>query len=100
MWVPGGKQIANDSLGDLRPVEVLFEFEEPLTFVCNDRDGQPLLAQSLCAEGGLSRYLVSVTDQRVIEQLKSGRLDVLGAIGQPRGWIADLGSTGRYKASG
>jgi hypothetical protein len=35
MWVPAGKQIEKDALGALAPVEVLFEFEEPLTFVCN-----------------------------------------------------------------
>jgi len=92
MWVPTGKQIEKDALGDLTPVEVLFEFEEPLTFVCNDLDGQPLLAHSLCAEGVLSRYLISVTDQKVVQELKAGRLDVLGALRQPRCWIADLGA--------
>ena len=54
MWVPTGKQIEKDALGDLTPVEVLFEFEEPLTFVCKDLDGQPLLAHSLCAEGAVT----------------------------------------------
>ncbi len=92
MWVPTGKQIEKDALGDLTPVEVLVEFEEPLTFVCNDLDGQPLLAHSLCAEGVLSRYLISVTDQKVVQELKAGRLDVLGALRQPRCWIADLGA--------
>ena len=92
MWVPAGKQIEKDALGDLTPVEVLFEFEEPLTFVCNGPDGQPLLAHILCDEGALSRYLISVTDQRVVQELKAGRLDVLGALRQPRCWIADLGA--------
>ena len=91
MWVPTGKQIKKDALGDLTPVEILFEFEEPLTFVCNDLDGQPLLAHSLCAESALSHYLLSVTDQRVVQELKAGRLDVLGALRQPRCWIADVG---------
>jgi hypothetical protein len=98
MWVPTGKQIEKDALGDLTPVEILFEFEEPLTFVCNDLDGQPLLAHSLCAEGALSRYLISVTDQRVVQELKAGRLDVLGALRQPRCWIADLG--GKWEVVG
>jgi hypothetical protein len=91
MWAPDGKQIESNSLGDLRPTEVLFEFEEPLTFVCRDREGQMLLAHNLCAESFVSRYLVSVTDERVIDDLKAGRLDVLGALRQPRCWIVDFG---------
>ena len=98
MWVPDGKQIANDSLGDLVPVEVLFEFEEPLTFVASDRDGQPLLVHSLCSEDAVSRYLIAVTDQGVIHELKAGRLDVLGALKQPRCWIADLGANWKLEA--
>ena len=91
MWTPAGNEIAQDALGVLAPTDVLFEFEEPLTFACRDRDGQLLLAHSLCAEGMLSRYLIVVTDERVIAELKAGRLDVLGALRQPRCWIADFG---------
>ena len=91
MWSPEGKLIAKDSLGALTLIEVLFEFEEPLTFVCLDREGQPLLVHSLCAEAHLSRHLVSISDQRIIADLKAGRLDVLGALRQPRCWIVDFG---------
>jgi hypothetical protein len=83
--------IEKDSLGALVPTETLFEFEEPLTFVCRDRDEQMLLAHSLCAEGGGSRYLAAVTDSRIIDDLKAGRLDILGALRQPRCWIVDFG---------
>lgn len=92
MWTPEGKQIRQDSLGSIVPQEVLFEFEEPLTFVSIDLDGQLLLAHSLCAEGTLSRYVIAVTDQRIIQELKAGRLDILGALRQPRCWIADFGA--------
>ena len=91
MWAPEGKPIDKKILGTLVPTEVLFEFEEPLTFVCQDPEGQLLLAHSLCAEPDLSRYLVAVTDQEVIDGLKAGRLDVLGALRQPRCWIVDFG---------
>jgi len=91
MWAPEGKPIDKKTLGALAPTEVLFEFEEPLTFVCQDPEGQLLLAHSLCAEPDLSRYLVAVTDQEVIDGLKAGRLDVLGALRQPRCWIVDFG---------
>lgn len=91
MWAPDGNKIATDSLGTLAPEEVLFEFEEPLTFVCRDRDGQMLLAHSLSDAEGLSRYLLCVTDSRIVAELESGRLDLLGALRQPRCWIADFG---------
>lgn len=90
MWAPEGKEIDRDSLGQLAPVDVLFEFEEPLTFVCKDTDGQPLLAHNLTSQGPVSRYLVAVTDDRIIREVKAGRLDLLGALRQPRCWIADL----------
>jgi hypothetical protein len=91
MWIPEGKQIEKASLGDLTPSEVLFEFEQPLTFVCRDSDGQLLLAHSLSDEGGVSRYLIVVTDTRILEDLKAGRLDLLAALRQPRAWVADVG---------
>jgi hypothetical protein len=90
MWAPEGKTVKCDSLGPLAPVEVLFEFEEPLTFVCKDLDAQLLIAHNLWTDGSISRYLVSVTDDRIIQELKAGRLDVLGSLRQPRCWVADI----------
>jgi hypothetical protein len=52
MWNPEAKEIPVETLPTLLPGEVLFEFEEPLTFVCPDRDGQLLLAHSLNAGVG------------------------------------------------
>ena len=91
MWAPKGRQIEKSALGDLYPTEILFEFEEPLTYVCYDRERQMLLAHNLCTTTGVSRYLVVVTDTKLIDDLKAGRLDVLGALRQPRCWIADVG---------
>ncbi len=91
MWEPNGKEIDTSALGDLHPEEVLFAFEEPLTFTCRDRDGQMLLAHNLCAEGSVSRYLLVVTDQEFIDGLKAGRMDMLAALRQPRCWIVDFG---------
>jgi hypothetical protein len=97
MWEPKGKAIDTATLGELRPEQVLFEFEEPLTFICRDRDGQMLLAHNLCAEGSLSRYLLVVTDQEFIDGLKAGRLDMLAALRQPRCWIVDFGPEWQIK---
>ncbi len=91
IWEPNGTVTDTSSLGDLRPEEVLFEFEEPLTFTCRDRDGQMLLAHNLCAEGGISRYLLVATDQGIVDRLKAERLDMLAALRQPSWCIVDFG---------
>jgi len=92
MWEPKGKPLDPGTLGGLNPFEILFEFEEPLTFVCRDPDDQNLLAHSLCDGSGVSRYLVVPTDGRILEELKSGTIDLLGALRQPRCWVADFES--------
>jgi hypothetical protein len=91
MWDPEAREIAVKTLPSFAPAEVLFEFEEPLTFVCPDRDGQLLLAHSLSAEDGISRYLVVATDEQILGELKAGRIDLRGALRKPRCWIADVG---------
>jgi hypothetical protein len=91
MWEPNGKTIDARTLGELHPEEVLFEFEEPLTFTCRGCNGQMLLAHSLCAKRNVSRYLVVVTNRETIGELKAGRLEVLAALRQPRCWIVDFG---------
>lgn len=91
MWIPEGQPIAPDTLGALVPTEVLFEYEEPLTYVSEDPGGGLLLLHSLCDEPGTSRYLVVATDARQVGDLKAGRVDLLGAFARPRTWIVDFG---------
>lgn len=91
MWTPSGERIGNYTLGFLAPLEILFEYEdEPLTFTCYDIDGSLILAHVLCTEGKNSRYLLSATDERIIGELKEGRLDIFSALRQPRCWIVDF----------
>jgi hypothetical protein len=91
MWEPEGNKIGQDKLGSLEPKEILYEFAgEPLTFVADDPDGEPLLLHSLLAVDRISRYLVSAIDSRILRDLKAGRIDILSALRQPRCWIADV----------
>jgi hypothetical protein len=91
MWVPVGKALDESRLGSLEPTEVLYEFEgEPLTFVARDLDGEPLLVHNLCVFERASRYLVSAIDERVLQDLKAGRIDIRAGLRQPRCWIADV----------
>ncbi|MFI5457265.1 MAG: hypothetical protein ACHRXM_17605 [Isosphaerales bacterium] len=95
MWEPEGKLINAHTLGSLEPAEVLFEYEgEPLTFVARDLCDELLLVHSLLVFDRMSRYLVSAVDQRILDHLKSGQLDVRGALRQPRCWVADMAVDG------
>jgi len=98
MWEPKGKIIDKKALGSLAPEEVLFEYEEPLTFVAEDPEGHLLLAHCVGCDRGASRYLVAASSRTVIEDLKAGRSDVLGALRQPRCWIADIGPSGAVES--
>ena len=91
MWSPAGIEIDPRPWERLVPEDVLFEFEEPLTFVARDGDGQPLLVHSITADAEGANYVVVATDARILDDLKAGRLDILGALRQPRCWVADLG---------
>ena len=98
MWEPKGKRIDNKALGSLAPQEILFEYEEPLTFVAEDPEGHLLLAHCVGGDRGVSRYLVAASSRTITEDLKAGRSDVLGALRQPRCWIADIGSSGAVES--
>ena len=91
MWEPIGKLADLESLGLLRPVELLFEFEgEYLTYLTADPHGDLLLVHNLCVFDRTSRYVVSAIDSRILAGLKLGRIDLYSALQQPRCWIADL----------
>lgn len=99
MWIPDGKVIDSGRIGSLEPMEVLYEFSgEPLTFVAHDLEDGRLLVHSLCVFDRTSRYLVSAIDERVLKDLKAGRLDIFTALKQPRCWIADISEDASVKS--
>jgi hypothetical protein len=99
MWEPEAIRIGNEKLGPLEPRETLYEYDgEPLTFVADDPDGEPLLLHHLSVSDQTSRYAVSAVDSRILKDLKAGRIDILTALRQPRCWIADLAGDATVKA--
>ncbi len=91
MWEPDGIPLPKLTLGNLAVAEVLFEFDgEFLTFVAADSNNEPLLVHNLCVENQISRYVVSPVDNRILRDLKTGRVDIYTALRQPRCWIADI----------
>lgn len=98
-WEPSGNKIAEDKLGPLVPVDVLFEFEgEPLVFVARDPDGDSLLLHNVTVFDRTTRYVISTIDSRILGDLKAGRIDILTALHQPRCWIADVADDAKIKA--
>lgn len=99
MWEPIGKALDHDQLGSLEPSEVLYEFAaEPLTFVAHDPEGEPLLVHNLSAWDRVSRYVVSAVDERILGDLKAGRIDIVTALDQPRCWVADVAEDASVKS--
>lgn len=99
MWEPIGKILDQGTLGSLEPTEVLYEFGgEPLTFKALDPDSEPLLVHNLSVFDRTSRYLVSAVNARILLELKTGQIDILTALRQPRCWIADIAEDASIKS--
>jgi hypothetical protein len=101
MWEPEGTTIDADSLVSLEPAEILYEYAgEPLTFIARGPSDQLLLVHSLLVFDRKSRYLVSAVDTVILNQLKSGQLDLRGGLRRPRCWIADVSADGTRRPTG
>lgn len=93
-WPIEGKlsKLSLGSLGELKPEEVLYEFELPCIFTTRDVNGGLLLAylSEDLEDQRLYRYLVVSTSNATIEGLKVGGISVSQAFTQGSIWIADL----------
>ena len=91
MWEVIGTKLDDPStLGSFEPIEILDEYDEPLIFTSRDAAGGLLLAHSLASSNELTRYIVVVFDETLLDRYKQGLLDVLGSLRQPRSWVVDL----------
>lgn len=81
-------------LGDLRPHEVLYEFEGPCIFTTKAPGGGLLLAYLVeeleLEEPALFRYLLTTTTEQTIDALRQGTMSVRDALTQGWMWLADL----------
>lgn len=75
---------------DPDPVRVLYEFDGPKIFICEDAAENPYLAYQ-CGEGQQRmRFLVVPFNPGREEALTTGAMDLREALLQPKGWIVDL----------
>ena len=76
------------------PIEVLVEFEQPLTFTFQDDYGTLLLAHLLSQDHNTSRYVAAPTNDEIIDQLKLGARSIRTALDQPSIYVIDLQPNG------
>jgi Ca-activated chloride channel family protein len=98
MWQPQGDKLSNpDRFGNLQAKTVLCD--APKLFTTVDANDDLLLVYQCGEEAGLKRCLIVPFDDPLVEQLKSGALDVRDALKQIRTWIADVDAGGKPVAA-
>jgi hypothetical protein len=94
LWGIKSPEVKSHGFGTVAPLEILSEFDGPLTFTFADATGNLFLAH-LCAVGdGVSRYLVAETDNLTIADLKNGMTSIRSAILKPVIWLIDVNANG------
>lgn len=88
MFEVDGKKIENLSLS--KPCEILYEFDLPLIFICQDQDGQKFLAYSIASSCKSERFLLSQTNEKILENLKNCKIDLKTALSQKNVYIVDF----------
>jgi hypothetical protein len=95
MWEVVGRKLDTNLLEQLLPLEVIFEFDFPLTFTTFV--GSPFLcgtyralAHYLCDDGQLFRFIVVAINEVLLNALKNRRVDLRWVLEQPEVWIADI----------
>lgn len=94
MWHAPGKPDDSGRFPSFTPVEVLYEFDGPRIFTIRDSDGGSNLVYWSDEDGQTTRYVVSPTSDRILDNLRGGVLSVLEALDQPRCWLCDVDREG------
>lgn len=79
-------------VGDLAPLEVLYDFDGPCIFTSRTSQNALVLVylSDELEDEKLLRFLVSSTSDQAIEALKTGTMSVREAIEQAPLWIVDV----------
>ncbi len=87
MWTPESHPVKWDKI-KLRPVDVLYHYDEPLIFTVNF--GPAIFLAYKVGSGTVhNRFLMVPTFDAALAELKAGRLSVRGALDQQTYWIID-----------
>ncbi len=90
MWEVKGKPVPGERFQPFTTCEVLYDFDGPRTFTLRDADAELHLAHWLDEDRERSRFVVVPFSERLLTDLKAGRLSVRDALEQPRAYVLDL----------
>lgn len=88
-WNVPGEAVSANWL-DLTPKMMLYEYDGPRTFTCEDRAENLYLAHWCDEDQESIRFLVVAFSSALLHSLISGKIDVREALSRPRAWIVDL----------
>jgi hypothetical protein len=89
MWPVSGVHYPKDWF-DLRPIRVLYDFEFPRIFTCEDKADDYHLAY-FCGEDATGlRFLVVPFSPASENQLTRGDIDLYDALAKNRAWVIDV----------
>lgn len=86
-WNPTDPESPFPISGPIKPADVLYYFNEPLTFVANE--ALPLLCHKIDEDASYSQFVVVPTSDEVVTRLRQGALSVRAALEQPWCWIIE-----------
>lgn len=90
MWaVPGTPMTA--SWLKPEPTRILYEFDGPRIFLCEDIPGNAYLAYQCGEDRTTLRFLVVPCGEDAERRLATGKTNVRDALSRPKAWILDLG---------
>jgi hypothetical protein len=85
-WNVDGEPIAPEWLGELAPVETLYEFDGPRIYVARVQNRPVIVYESDADdERAVRRLLVAPTNEKILDALKAGARSLLEALNQP--WL-------------
>jgi hypothetical protein len=90
MWKVNGKQIRGRWLDLARPRTVLYDFDGPKIFTCNDSAGSLFVAYQCGEEDKTMRFLVVPFSDDMARRLTAGEIGLYEVLTQPHAWIFDV----------
>ena len=89
MWPVIGVQLDTSWL-DMQPIRILYEFDGPRAFTCQDNGDNLYLSYQVDEDERALRFLVVPFSKELERRLTTGMIDVWNALFQEEAWLFDL----------
>ena len=94
LWDVQSQQASLDTFKAVKPLDVLINYGEPLTFTFLNELGNLMLAHLCDSDEKVNRFFVAPTNEKIVEKLKVGGISIRGALDQPWSWLLDVATNG------